>query len=162
MPAHASTDDIAPDARARRCSRNSETKCVNVSISTNIEVIRRRYERLEPSQAAQRLADNDRLTGIAAKPMQPIVSFGAKRPHNRIGAPVRRCNNGGTIPTKRAAPGGRHRRGWASSDLQCRQPMVLAGLRATGTRRLKGNKNIAAYRIGDRRGDDRSRGTGFG
>jgi hypothetical protein len=63
---------------------NSETECVNASISASIQAVLRRYQSLKVTEPTQWFAGHDRLPGIAAEPMKPIVALGAKDPYNRI------------------------------------------------------------------------------
>jgi hypothetical protein len=50
---------------------------VTAPISADIEVVLRRYKRLEASETTQGFARKYRLAVIATKSMQPIVAFGA-------------------------------------------------------------------------------------
>jgi hypothetical protein len=65
---------------------------------------RRRYQRLKVTEPTQWVAGRDRLPGIAAEPMKPIVALGAKDPYNRIGVSVRRGCNSGTAAAEATAP----------------------------------------------------------
>lgn len=108
----------------------SKEKGVNASLAADIEAVLRRDQRLEASEAVQGLAGKDRFAGIAAERVKPIIAFGAKHPNDRIGMPVCRGRNRGAPAAERTAPGGGNRRRRACCDLQDRQIVTSAGLRA--------------------------------
>src|SRR5262249_49696689 len=105
---------------------------------------------LEASETAQGFARKNRLAGVAAERVQPIVAFGAKYPHHRIGMPVRGGHNGGTSAAERSAPGGRQCRRRACRQLQNRQVMTSARFRAMHPWGMKGNKDIIVDAVGGR------------
>ena len=63
-------------------------------IGANVQAVLRRYQGLKVTEPTQWFAGHERLPGIAAEPMKPIVALGAKDPYSRIGVSVRRrCNS---------------------------------------------------------------------
>jgi hypothetical protein len=97
-----------------------ETECVNASIGANVQAVLRRYQGLKVTEPTQWFAGHERLPGIAAKPMKPIVALGAKDPYNRIGVFVRRSCNSGTAAADATAPRGIHCRWRPPGNLQDR------------------------------------------
>src|SRR5438094_9618088 len=76
--------------------RGSETECVNAFVGADIQAVLRRYQRLKVMEPTQCFAGHDRLSGIAAERVEPIVAFSAKDPYNRIGMSIRRGGDSGT------------------------------------------------------------------
>ena len=85
---------------------NLETERVNAPIGADVEAVLRRYQGLKVTEPTQWFAGHERLPGIAAEPMKPIVALGAKDPYSRIGVSVRRRCNSRTAAAETAAPRG--------------------------------------------------------
>ena len=122
-------------------NRGSESEGVNSLIGTDIEPILGGDECLEVMQSCHRrprATIEKRLTVVAPKPVEPIITFGPDHPYNWFGLPIGRRDDWGTCPRDSAAPCRRNLRVRAATDLQHRQFTVQYPRWASLAATLKG------------------------
>jgi hypothetical protein len=62
---------------------------IDAPVGADIQAILARYQVLEVAKSTHRLASENWLAGVTAKPMKPIVAFSADNPHDGIGMSIR-------------------------------------------------------------------------
>src|SRR5208282_1429977 len=135
------------------------------AVGADIEPIAGGQQILEMSQPGHRIlrtaAGKQRLAGVPAIAVQPIVSFGAEDPDDRVRAAIGRRDDWRALASQSAAPPRRQRGRRPGADLQDGQRVVAAGIRAMRAPSLECDIGAFAGGIGRRRGADRISRHGF-
>ena len=75
----------APGTRQHdRSDASLKNEGIDAPVGADIQAILARYQGLEVVKSTHRLASENSLAGVTAKPMKPIVAFSADNPHDGI------------------------------------------------------------------------------